>query len=89
MFKIGTAADKDIYGNKITAAFTRYDSGFNPAKKGNHFHYVASHVKDFASRASYTGTIRWLAVIMGIIGMAVILTRIAVSSTQRRSKDKA
>ena len=82
IFRIGSSAEKDIYGKAITAAFTGFDSGYDPSKKNNHFHYVASHLKDFTGRSSMTRIISWLSVILGLIGIGIILNRITTSSSK-------
>jgi polyferredoxin len=82
MFRIGSSAEKDIYGRAVAAAFTGFDSGYDPTKNDNHFHYVASHLKNFAGRSSITRAISWLSVILGLIGVGIILNRITTSSSK-------
>lgn len=83
IFRIGNAADTDIYGNPLAAVFTSYDSGNDPSRSKNHFHYLNTHLKDFAGRSSMTGIIRWLMVFIGLIGIGIIISRIASSPTDQ------
>ncbi len=87
-FRIGDAADRDIFGNPVTAAFTRFDSGFDPSKKENHFHYAGISFKDFASRASMTGYISMLSIILGMIGVGIILNRFRPSSSNTPDRNE-
>jgi polyferredoxin len=82
-FRIGEAADRDIYGNPVTAAFTSFDSGFDPSKKENHFHYAGISLKDFAGRSSMTGYVSLLSVVLGMFGVGIILNRSRPSSSNR------
>jgi len=79
-FRIGSPAEKDIYGNPVVAAFTSYDSGFDPLRDSNHFHYVASHIKDFAGRSTATSVLSWAALLAGIAGTVFVLFRLRRSS---------
>ena len=83
IFRIGDAADTDIYGNPLAAALTGYDSGYDPSRSNNHFHYLNTHLKDFAGRSSMTGTISWLMVFLGLIGIGIIITRLAKSPSDQ------
>lgn len=86
-FRIGDAADRDIYGNAVAAAFTNFDSAFDPSKKNNHFHYAAAHIKDFVGRSSMTGLISWLSIIAGLIGAATIISRFSASPSGRSPRE--
>lgn len=86
-FRIGEPADKDIYGNPVMTALTRFDSGFNSDKNNNHFHYAAAHLKDFAGRSSLTTYVSLLAVLTGLLGTGLILLRIR-STSLRPAQEK-
>lgn len=88
IFRIGDAANTDIYGNPLNAAFTGYDSGYDPSRSNNHFHYLNTNLKDFAGRSSMTGIISWLTLFLGLIGIGIMISRFASSPTdqpQRKS----
>ncbi len=78
-FRVGKAADRDIFGNPVLTAFTGYDSGFDPSKSDNHFHYIGFSLKDFEKRASVSHSFSWLAVVLGLFGTLLILKRILTS----------
>ncbi len=80
MFRIGDASDNDIYGSPLSAAFTNFDSGFDPSKSSNHFHYLSTHLKDFAGRSSLTGIISWITVFLGLLGTGIIIRRFSSTS---------
>jgi ferredoxin len=79
-FRIGTPADRDIFGNSVLTAFTSYVSGFDQNKTDNHFHYAGSHPKDFSSRSSQTQYIIWFSLLAGVLGVGFIMLRIRSSS---------
>ena len=79
-FRIGSGAERDIFGNPFITAFTSYDSGYEPAKTDNHFHYAGVHLKDFTGRSSVTRYIYWLSGILGLIGVGIIFGRFKSSS---------
>jgi polyferredoxin len=89
MVRIGTPADRDIYGNPVMTAFTNFKSGYNPDRKDQHFHYAGVHLKDFAARASLTGYISWLSVLFGFIGVGIILSRFRKSSSESSSQSSS
>jgi ferredoxin len=72
-FRIGTAADKDIYGNPVIPAFTSYDSGHNPSKSETHFHYAGISLKDFTKRSSLSSYISIISAVLIFMGMGIIL----------------
>jgi hypothetical protein len=78
-FRIGTAADKDIFGKPVLAAFTDYKSGYNPSKSGNHFHYVSPSLKDFEKRSAVANYFSRLSVLLGLLGVLLIMSRIRTS----------
>ncbi len=86
-FRIGDPPEKDIFGNPVMTVFTNYDSGYNPDKTGNHFHYASAHPKDFSSRASMTGYVSWLYVVLGLISVGFIMFRFK-SSAENNSPQK-
>jgi ferredoxin len=74
-FRVGDAAEKDIFGNPVLTAFTSYDSGYAPSKNSNHFHYANVHLKDFEGRTLVTGYVSWIAIILGLAGIGLALVR--------------
>ena len=88
-FRIGDAADTDIYGNPFTAAFTSYDSGYDPSRSNNHFHYLNTNLKDFTGRSSMTGIISWLAVILGLIGIGIMISRFVSSPSAPQQQTRS
>jgi ferredoxin len=79
-FRIGTAPNRDLYGNILTSGFTNFDSGYDPSKTINHFHYAGISPKDFKDRSSFTGYISWLTAIIGFIGLGIVIGRMRPSS---------
>jgi ferredoxin len=74
-FRIGTAAERDIYGSPVVAAFAGYNSGFIGSKNNTHFHYVGMSLKNFSGRSSMAVYISWLSVVFGLIGVGIIIIR--------------
>jgi ferredoxin len=68
------------------AAFTNYDSGFDPSKTANHFHYAAVSLKDFKDRASTARYVSFLSVVLGFIGVGIILIGFRGRSSNRLVK---
>ena len=74
-FRIGTPAERDIFGNPATTAFASYDSGFDPAKDNNHFHYAGISLKDFSGRLSIAVYMSLFSVFLALIGAGIIILR--------------
>jgi hypothetical protein len=74
-FRIGTAAEKDIYGNPVIPTFTSYDSGHNPSKSETHFHYAGISLKDFTKRSSLSGYVSLISAVLIFMGVGIILFR--------------
>jgi len=74
-FRIGGPADDDIYGNPVAAAMTSFDSGFDPDRNNNHFHYAGTYLQDFKNRSSLTHSVSWLALLTGLLGVGIMLGR--------------
>jgi ferredoxin len=85
-FRIGTPADKDIFGNPAMTAFTTYSSGFDPDKNNSHFHYASTHIKDFEARSSLTQYIIWFSVLFTFIGVGIIFSRFRSSSDAKQDE---
>ncbi len=81
-FRIGTAADRDIYGNPVMPAFTSYDSGFDPSKSNNHFHYAETSLKNYKKRSIVSRFSSWLSVALGLIGVGFIIVRFRSSPNE-------
>ncbi len=79
-FRIGTPADRDIFGNPVMTTFNSYVSGFDMNKSENHFHYVNSHLKHFNGRSSLIKYITWFSILMGFTGVGFIFFRLRVYS---------
>jgi hypothetical protein len=75
-FRIGTAAEKDIYGNPVIPAFTSFDSGYDPSKNKNHFHYAGVSLKEFTKRSSISWHISIISVVLILMGIGIILFRL-------------
>jgi ferredoxin len=73
--RIGSPADRDIFGNPISPVFASYVSGFDASKDEQHFHYADTHHKDFEKRSAVTGYISWFTVFMAFFGMGIIINR--------------
>jgi ferredoxin len=86
-FRIGGPPEKDIFGNPVIAAITNFDSGKNPDKTSNHFHYASVHSKDFSNRASITGYVSWMSVVLGLISIGFIMFSFK-SSAENNSPQK-
>lgn len=81
--RIGSPADRDIYGNPVRPVLASYVSGFDPAKDNNHFHYAGASIQDFNKRASKTRFISWLSVILSLFGAGIIMIRFRSSPPDR------
>ena len=88
-FRVGVPADRDIFGNPVISTFTDFVSGFNPGKSTSHFHYAASHLKDFSSRSLFTRYVMWVSLLLGVLGVGFILLRIRSSSGMTPEKSSA
>jgi ferredoxin len=73
--RIGTPADKDIYGNSVNPVFASYVSGFDQTKDNNHFHYAEVSTKDFDKRSSISYLFSWLIIALGLTGTGIIIIR--------------
>jgi hypothetical protein len=85
-FRIGRAADRDIFGYPVTAAFTSFDSGYDPKKKDNHFHYLGTSLKEFTGRTSFASTVNLITIVVGLIGLGIIIMRFRSPANARPVK---
>jgi polyferredoxin len=72
--RIGSAPDRDIFGNPVHPVFASYVSGFDPSKT-THFHYAAHAIKDFARRADVSKMAGLLSVMLSFAGFGFIYVR--------------
>lgn len=73
--RIGTAADRDIFGAPVKPVLAQYDSGLDPSKGNLHFHYSSRTLNDFDSRSVLTLVIAIIAAIAGFGSVLYMLWR--------------
>ncbi|HDZ62242.1 MAG TPA: 4Fe-4S binding protein [Nitrospirae bacterium] len=71
--RIGTPPDRDIFGNPADPVFASFESGFDPSKNSNHFHYAGVSLNDFTYRASMADYVIWLTIAIWLAGSGVIM----------------
>jgi hypothetical protein len=77
--RIGGPPEKDILGASVAPVFSSFDSGFDAEKSNTHFHYAAPPLKDFDTRALMSYILSIAAVVLGLVGMALMILRFRAS----------
>lgn len=77
-FRVGTPAGHDIYGNPVTPMITSFESGFDPTKANNHFHYAETPVKDFEDRKVISENTGLISLIIAVSGFLAIVLGISL-----------
>lgn len=85
-FRIGSPPEKDIYGRPVKPVFANYDSGFDPSKDDNHFHYAALSMKDFKNRSAVARYIGFGFLALSPFGAGIIIYRLRPSGRKRREE---
>lgn len=76
--RIGDAPDTDVHDHHLNEAIV-HDSANAPSKTDDHGIILPVHIEDFADHSYMTGIISWLTVFLGLIGIVLIISRLASS----------
>jgi polyferredoxin len=66
-FRVGSAADKDIFGVTVSPVVSGFTSGYDPQRSNTHLHYANMRMKDLPARASIAMGIGSSTVIIGFL----------------------